>query len=116
VPTYAYEFNDENAPLNGGVIPASFPLGAYHSAEIQYLMNIVGIPAPFTPDQQLLSNAMISYWTRFAAMGDPNSASEPVWSPYSAATDQFQSFVPPAPTVESTFATDHLCTTLWDFL
>jgi para-nitrobenzyl esterase len=116
VTTYTYEFSDENAPLYTGILPASFPLGAYHSAEIQYLMNILGIPAPFTSDQTDLSEAMISYWTQFAATGDPNSADQPVWSPYNSATDEFQSFVPPTPTVDSTFATDHLCTTLWDFL
>ena len=50
---------------------------------------------------------MISYWTNFAPSGDPNSASQPVWSPYSSANDQFQSLVPPTPVVESTFDSDH---------
>jgi para-nitrobenzyl esterase len=118
VTTYTYEFSDEDAPLDifAAFITPSFPLGAYHSAEIQYLMNILGIPAPFTSDQSQLSRAMISYWTHFATTGDPNSADQPVWSPYNSTTDEFQSFVPPTPTVDSTFATDHLCTTLWDFL
>jgi para-nitrobenzyl esterase len=116
VTTYAYEFNDEYAALYSGLLPASFPLGAYHGAEIQYLLNIVGVPAPFTSDQTSLSDAMISYWTQFARTGDPNSSAQPVWSPYSSTTDQFQSFVPPSPTVESTFAEDHLCTALWDLL
>jgi para-nitrobenzyl esterase len=116
VTTYTYEFNDGNAPLEDGLVPASFPLGAYHSAEIQYLMVAFGMPAPFTHDQQQLSDAMISYWTQFAATGDPNSPSEPLWSAYNSATDEFQSLVPPKPVVESTFATDHNCTTLWDLL
>jgi para-nitrobenzyl esterase len=110
VTTYTYEFNDENAP---SLFVVSFPLGAYHGAEIQYLF---GVSAAFTPDQQQLSEAMISYWTEFAETGNPNSAGEPLWSPYSSATDEFQSLVPPMPTVESTFATNHLCATLWDFL
>lgn len=113
VPTYTYEFNDENAPLNHGYVPASFPLGAYHSAEIQYLFNIFGMPAPFTSDQQRLSDTMIRYWTQFAKTGDPNSHGTPVWSPYTAATDQFQSLVPPTPTVESSFDTDHKCSLFW---
>ncbi|MGH7881024.1 MAG: carboxylesterase family protein, partial [Candidatus Binataceae bacterium] len=112
VTTYTYEFNDENAPL-GLLPPASFPLGAYHSAEIQYLMTVGGIPAPFSPDQQALSAAMISYWTQFARTGDPNSAAEPAWSPYSSTTDEFQSFLPPTPAVESGFTSDHLCTAFW---
>ncbi|HLW71029.1 MAG TPA: carboxylesterase/lipase family protein [Candidatus Binataceae bacterium] len=113
VPTYTYEFSDENAPL-GLLPPASFPLGAYHSAEIQYLMTVGGIPATFTPDQQALSAAMISYWTQFAKNGDPNSAAQPLWAPYSSTTDEFQSFVPPTPVVDSIFATDHICTDFWD--
>jgi para-nitrobenzyl esterase len=113
VNTYAYEFNDEDAPAFSG---ASFPLGAYHGAEIQCLFVYFGVPPPFTPDQELLSEAMIGYWTTFAATGNPNSANQPTWPRYSSTTDKFQSFVPPTPTVESTFATDHLCTALWDFL
>ena len=70
VPTYTYEFNDENAPLSFGLVPASFPLGTYHASEIQYLFNIFGIPAPFTAAQQQLSDTMIDYWTQFAQTGD----------------------------------------------
>jgi para-nitrobenzyl esterase len=118
VPTYAYEFNDENAPVfwdggNSFISPATFPLGAYHASEIPYLLNIFGVPAPFTPEQQQLSDAMIGYWTQFARTGDPNSPGLPTWSPYNAATDQFQSFVPPAPTVEAGFDADHQCSSFW---
>ncbi|HTP64812.1 MAG TPA: carboxylesterase family protein, partial [Geobacteraceae bacterium] len=115
VPTYMYEFNDENAPLIGGLIPASLPLGAYHSAEIQYLFNQQGIPA-FTADQQQLSDAMIAYWTRFAAKGNPNGPDTPVWLPYNAQTDQVQSLVPPTPTVKYNFDADHKCTSFWNTL
>jgi len=38
VPTYAYEFNDEHAPSFFDR-PVSFPLGAYHSAEVLYLLD-----------------------------------------------------------------------------
>jgi para-nitrobenzyl esterase len=116
VTTYTYEFSDENAPLYFGLVPASFPLGADHSAEIEYLMNILGIPAVFTPDQQTLSATMIDYWTQFAATGDPNLSGTPTWIPYNSATDEYQSLVPPTPVVDSTFASDHLCSTFWDFL
>ena len=37
----------------------AFRFGAYHTAEIQYLFNIFGTPAPFTADQQQLSDTMI---------------------------------------------------------
>jgi para-nitrobenzyl esterase len=114
VPTYAYEFNDENAPLNFGLVPASFPLGAYHGAEIQYLFNIFGTPAPFTAAQQQLSDTMIAYWTQFADTGDPNLPSAPAWSPYNALTDEFQSLAPPTPTVESNFDAEHQCSSFWN--
>jgi para-nitrobenzyl esterase len=115
VTAYAYEFNDESAPAEIGFSNVSFPLGAYHDSEQQYLMNVSLFPLPpnFTPDQEQLSQAMITYWTNFAKTGDPNSAGVPTWSPYSSGADQFQSLIPPAPTVESSFATDHLCKTFW---
>jgi para-nitrobenzyl esterase len=61
---------------------------------------------------------MISYWTHFAATGDPNLSGEPAWSPYSSLADQFQSFVPPTPTVEPTgsFDSNHMCSTFWNRL
>jgi para-nitrobenzyl esterase len=114
VPTYAYEFNDENAPLSFGLVPASFPLGSYHLSELQYFFNIFGTPAPFTPDQQQLSDTMIGYWTQFAKTGDPNSSGAPVWSSYNTATDQVQSLVPPTPTVEFNFDAAHQCSSFWD--
>jgi len=112
VTTYAYEFNDENAPPEIGFSNLSFPLGAFHDAEQQYLMNVSLFPLPpnFTPDQKQLSQTMITYWTNFAKTGDPNSAGVPTWPPYTSAADQFQSLIPPDPTVESSFATNHLCT------
>ena len=121
VTTYAYEFNDENAPpaqsLFGGFL--TFPLGAYHTAELQYLFNgdFFGLPeAPLAPDQEKLSAAMIGYWTHFAATGNPNSAGEPAWPTYTSGTDEFQSLVPPTPLTETSgsFDEDHFCTLLWN--
>jgi para-nitrobenzyl esterase len=82
VTTYAYEFNDENAP-DLFAPPATFPLGAYHGSELQYLFNLnerfTGTN-PFTRQQQALSNSMINYWTSFARNANPNSAGQPMWS------------------------------------
>jgi para-nitrobenzyl esterase len=118
VPTYAYEFSDENAPLGFGITTVSFPLGAYHTVEIQYLMNIFGTSATFTTEQQQLSDTMIGYWMQFAKTGNPNSAGAPAWSPFSAAPHELQSLVPPAPVAESdsTFDSYHQCSSLWDTL
>ncbi len=115
VTVYAYEFNDENAP-GPNIKNLNFPLGAYHGADVEYFFNRNGVPAPFTADQQLLSQAMISYWTHFAKKGNPNSSGQPHWKPYDSATDERQSFVPPTPVVESNFDSFHTCTAFWDTL
>jgi para-nitrobenzyl esterase len=119
VTTYAYEFNDENAPpaqsAFGGLL--TFPLGAYHSSELQYLfpgVDVFGLPTTLSSQQTQLSDAMVSYWTQFAKNGNPNSSGEPLWSPYSASTDEFQSLIPPAPMVESNFDSSHKCSLFWD--
>ena len=116
--TYAYEFNDENAPPAEALVPGlTFPLGAYHGSEIQYLFD-TGFFSLLDPSQQQLSAAMVSYWTTFAATGDPNSPATPTWSPYDSTTDEFQSLIPPTPVVEPTasFSTDHLCDDFWNLL
>ena len=120
VPTYAYEFNDENAPPAQSYFGGSltFPLGAYHTAELQYLFkdaNFFGLPlAPLSPEQVRLSQAMVSYWTQFAKTGNPNSSGEPAWAPYSSSGDQFQSLIPPVPVAESNFDASHHCSTFWN--
>jgi para-nitrobenzyl esterase len=112
VTVHAYEFNDEHAP-SPEFPQLNFPLGAFHSADVQYLFNRLGVPAPFTPDQQRLSQSMIAYWTQFARSGDPNSPGQPSWAPYDPATDERLSLVAPVPQIESGFATDHKCA-FWD--
>jgi para-nitrobenzyl esterase len=112
--TYAYEFNDENAPPAQSQVPGlTFPLGAYHGAELQYLFHILFFSA-LTPAQRRLSRAMVAYWTNFAQTGDPNRRSLPAWSPYDPAADVFQSLIAPKPTAESTFNSDHLCDGFWN--
>lgn len=113
VTTYGYEFNDENAPPPPGFPPLSFPLGAYHGGDVQYLLNRSGGAPAFTPEQRKLSQSMIRYGTDFAKTGDPNAAGLPFWPRYDSATDRRISFVPPRPALESGFALDHDCA-LWD--
>jgi len=119
VTTYAYEFNDENAPPAqssfGGLL--TFPLGAYHTAELQYLFknfDFFGIFSPLSNKQKKLSAAMISYWTQFAKTGDPNSPGRATWHPYSTSNDEFQSLIPPVPMAEHNFDSAHHCSTFWD--
>ena len=113
--TYAYEFNDENAPPQPPPAGLSFPLGAFHGAELQYLFD-VGFFFELNPAQLQLSQAMVEYWTNFAATGDPNGGSLPTWSLYDPTTDVFQSLLPPTPTTETSFNTDHLCDGFWNLI
>lgn len=82
VPTWAYEFDDANAPQRF-LPPVSFPYGAYHSAELQYLFDLpITVPAPpLTAAQDRLSSAMVAYWTGFARLANPNSFETPLWQP-----------------------------------
>jgi carboxylesterase type B len=57
---------------------------------------------------------MISYWTQFAKTLNPNSSEQPMWTPYSSSTDQFQSLVPPTPMPETNFNTFHNCDSFWN--
>jgi para-nitrobenzyl esterase len=116
VDTYQYEFADENAPMLF-FSPRSFPTGAYHAAEIQYLLDVTETPVPapaLTPDQQQLSDTMVRYWTQFASTGDPNSSGTTNWPRYGG-SEQFQTLAPPTPTSGTGFAIEHKCA-FWDQL
>ena len=91
VPTYSYEFDDQQAPGITG-LPSFLPQGAYHTSELGYLFD-VGWTAPRTPGQDQLSDQMIAYWTRFARTGDPNGPGTPHWSRFHDGT-QVESLAP----------------------
>jgi para-nitrobenzyl esterase len=123
VPTYAYEFNDPNPPQNF-LPPVSFPYGASHASEIQYIFpqanpSGFGLDLPQTPltaNQELLSDHMVGYWTDFAKHGNPNGlglSGRPLWPLFNRTQQQMQSFVPPTPSTETNFATVHQCA-FWD--
>jgi para-nitrobenzyl esterase len=108
VPTYAYEFNDENAP---SPYPSpGFPYGAAHASELQYLF---GLPATshgiMSAPQQQLAAAMRQEWTSFARSGVPAAAGAPAWPRFTATAQTMLSLVPPEPAPETTFAAGHHC-------
>jgi len=108
VPTYAYEFNDVNAP---SPYPSpGFPYGATHASELQYLF---GLPAAshgrLTAPQQMLAATMRQEWTSFAKSGVPSAAGAPAWPRFTTAAQAMMSLVPPEPAPETSFAAEHHC-------
>ena len=110
VPTYAYEFNDENAPEDS-LPPSGYPFGAAHATEIQFLFTTPVLPGTpnLTAKERVLSSDMVQYWTSFAKRTSPDSGKVPEWEPYADGSDVFQSLVPPNPAPETGFAADHHC-------
>jgi para-nitrobenzyl esterase len=108
-PTFAYEFNDENAPER--FLPGvGFPYGAAHASEIQYLFGVTTqIPAALTPAQARLAAQMRGYWTSQAARGRPAAAGQAAWPRFTAATQPVLSLNTSAPAVETNFSAAHNC-------
>jgi para-nitrobenzyl esterase len=110
VPTYAYEFNDSQAPQL--YLPAlGFPYGAAHESEVQYLFALTNTanPSVLSPQQLQLASTMKKYWSIFAKTGAPSPLSEPHWPAFSAGTTPVLSLNTPTPTVETSFSAEHDC-------
>jgi para-nitrobenzyl esterase len=110
---YAYEFSDPSPPNDFG-IHFSFPLGAAHSTELQYVFQripLLDTLPPFTRGQLRLSDLMIRYWTRFAATGNPNGARQPRWPRFAGASPRIQELIPNATgsVPSGRFAAFHQC-------
>ncbi|HTW03515.1 MAG TPA: carboxylesterase family protein [Streptosporangiaceae bacterium] len=105
-PTYAYEFNDENAPERF-LAPVGFPYGAAHASELQYLFGLTtaAFPGVLTPAQQQLAAIMKRDWTNLAKFGGPGAR----WPRLTAASQPTLSLAPPHPQVETDFAAEHHC-------
>jgi para-nitrobenzyl esterase len=120
---YAYEFSDPSPP-NDFPLTFTFPLGAAHSTELQYVFGRIPyldtVP-PFTPAQLALSDQMIGYWSRFAATGNPSARASgpaaPDWPRFTAARPDIQELIPDAtaPETSAQFAAAHQCA-FWDGL
>ena len=106
LPTYAYQFNDDNAPVN--IVGKSLGL-ATHGTELPYLFDQPNAPFPavLNADQQALAAKMRTAWANFAASGNPSSHTVP-WPPSSDGA-KVLSLVPPQPQVETDFAAAHHC-------
>jgi para-nitrobenzyl esterase len=111
VPTFAYQFNDDNAPERFAPLPPA----ATHSSEMQYIFDQPNAPLPGTLDsgQQALAASMRTAWANFAASGNPSSTVFP-WPSFNSLSS-FVSLAPPQPMVQTGFASSHHCS-LWDHL
>jgi para-nitrobenzyl esterase len=122
VPTFAYEFSDENAPQDF-LPPVSFSYGASHASELQYIFPTANpsgyglnlAQTAFDANQQRLSDRMVGYWTEFAASGNPNGSGQPHWPRFHRDRQVMLSLVPPNPATETNFAAVHQCD-FWDGL
>jgi para-nitrobenzyl esterase len=105
IPTFAYEFNDDAAP--GRFVPT---IGvATHLSELGYLFDLpdAAFQDPYTAGQKSLGASMRRAWAAFARGGDPSSSAVP-WPSFNSSKDVL-SLVPPAPNLETTFASRHNC-------
>ncbi|MFI1338733.1 carboxylesterase/lipase family protein [Streptomyces sp. NPDC020777] len=118
-PVHAYEFNDHH-PVDSSDSDFRWwpngPLGAYHGSELPYVFQRklgqgdTGKPA-FNRAQQVLSDTMAGYWSRFAATGTPNGDRAPHWPRFTTAAPSVQSLSPGVGGVrpESDFSAEHQC-------
>jgi para-nitrobenzyl esterase len=110
-PVHAYEFVDPNAP-ELYLPPVSFPYQAAHASEIQFLFDAFHPSThPLSTTERALGAKMTSYWTRFAASGNPNDPRTAFWPGFSPVADDVFTLVPEPPIVDpvSTFNTFHHC-------
>lgn len=73
--------------MNG---PSSL-LGAAHGLELFYVFQTMGRIPSYTPSAAdlALEQAVLGYWTRLAATGNPNGSGAPAWPSYEAAQDKY---------------------------
>lgn len=94
VPAKAWLYHFAQVPPT----PQGKNFGAYHSAEIAYVFGELSGNTPWTDADRQVSGLMMSYWTQFAATGDPNRTGLPAWPAFDDKNDVYLTLAAPAKT------------------
>jgi para-nitrobenzyl esterase len=110
VPTYSYEFADQNAPERYEP-PVDFSYGASHDSEVQYLFDQSNTPLPgfLSASQQQLARTMRQDWASFAERGAPSSTSATAWERFTTSDQHTLILETPTGTTETDFGVVHHC-------
>ena len=119
--TWMYEFRDQTAPPSignsNGAYALSFPQGAAHSYELQYLFNLGDLQ---NAERRALQATMSQYWVNFARVGDPsNGGTVPAWGRFDSGAVQGLDVASGGGITARTrdaFAAQHQCATTWTAL
>ena len=81
LPVFFYEYRRVRPPSLAAAASGEPPLGAVHSAEIEYALgNLDANPMyGWTADDRRVSDVMSGYWVNFVRTGDPNGPGLPAW-------------------------------------
>jgi para-nitrobenzyl esterase len=117
-PVWMYEFRDQTAiPAVGmanGKYYLSFPQGAAHSYDLQYLYNMHDLA---NDEQRQLQAAMTRYWTNFARTGNPDLGADVAvsWPAFTSASTILGLDVASGGGIKvlTTFDADHQCSSAW---
>ncbi len=88
-PVYSYYFTYPEADF---ILPEMRELGAFHSAELQFLFNepMAWFESEFSGEELTLSHNIMDYWSQFALTGNPNGKVDHPWPTYNENRQRLQ--------------------------